>query len=102
MLGVMDIYALRRKVVVEGKSQRSVAREMGLARDTVRRNLETPTPERQERRRAEVYIPLVHRPGEEVQVDCFLVTVELNGERRRVWKFLVRLMHSDCVFGLAP
>ncbi len=52
MLGVMDIYALRRKVLVEGKSQRSVAREMGLARDTVRRYLETPTPERQERRRS--------------------------------------------------
>ncbi len=44
MLGVMDIYALRRKVLVEGQSQRSVAREMGLARDTVRRCLATPMP----------------------------------------------------------
>lgn len=52
MLRVMDIYALRRKVLVEDKSQRSVAREMGLARDTVRRYLETLMPERQERRRS--------------------------------------------------
>ena len=29
MLGVMDIYALRRKVLIEGQSQRRVAREMG-------------------------------------------------------------------------
>lgn len=34
------------------------------------------------RRRAEVYLPLVHHhPGEEGQVDFFEVTVELNGER---------------------
>ncbi|MDE2891485.1 MAG: IS21 family transposase [Chloroflexota bacterium] len=52
MLGVMDIYALRRKVLVEGQSQRRVAREMGVARDTVRRYLETPAPERQERQRS--------------------------------------------------
>ena len=45
MLGMEDVYALRRKVLVEGKSQRQVAREMGLARDTVRRYLATPVPE---------------------------------------------------------
>ena len=37
MLGVEDVYALRHKVFVEGKSQRQVAREMGLAREPVRR-----------------------------------------------------------------
>ncbi|MDE2747096.1 MAG: IS21 family transposase [Chloroflexota bacterium] len=58
MLGVMDIYALRRKVLVEGQSQRRVAREMGVARDTVRRYLETPAPERQERQR---YSPVLDR-----------------------------------------
>ena len=146
MLGVMDIYALRRKVLVEGKSQRSVAREMGLARDTVRRYLETPMPERPERRRsspvleqlleewsprttdkqritgrrlhrqlreegyevgltlvlaklrewrrAEAYVPLVHRPAESAQINFFAVTVEVNGERHRVWLLLFRLMHS--------
>ena len=46
------------------------------------------------RRRAEVYVPLVHRPGDEAQVDFFEVTVEVGGERRKAWKFLMRLMHS--------
>ena len=46
------------------------------------------------RQRAEVYVPLVHRPGESAPVDCFEVTVELSGERRRARLFLMRLMHS--------
>lgn len=46
------------------------------------------------RKQQEVYIPLVHRPGQEVQVDFFEVTVEVDGERRKVWKFLMRLMYS--------
>ena len=52
MPGVKEIYALRRKVLVEGRSQRSVAREMALARDTVRRYLATPVLERQQRQRS--------------------------------------------------
>ena len=39
-------------------------------------------------------MPLVHRPGDEAQVDFFEVTVELRGERRKAWKFLMRLMYS--------
>lgn len=46
------------------------------------------------RQRAEVYIPLVHRPGEEAQVDFFEVTVDLLGFRRTGWKFLMRLPYS--------
>lgn len=46
------------------------------------------------RRAAEVYIPLVHRPGDEAQVDFFEVTVDEGGVRRKAWKFLMRLMHS--------
>lgn len=46
------------------------------------------------RREKEVFIPLVYRPGEMAEVDFFDVTVEVGGERRRVWKFLVRLMYS--------
>ena len=49
-----------------------------------------------ERRRqgAEVYIPLVHRPGDEAQADFFEVAVDEAGERRAAWKFLLRLMYS--------
>lgn len=46
------------------------------------------------RRGAEVYVPLVHRPGDNAQVDFFEVTVEEDGVMRKAWKLLVRLMHS--------
>lgn len=46
------------------------------------------------RRGAEVFIPLVHRPGEEAQVDFFEVTVEEDGGQRKAWKFLLRVMYS--------
>lgn len=45
------------------------------------------------RRTAEVFVPLVHRPCEG-QVDFFEVTVDVGGERRKVWKFVLRLMYS--------
>ncbi|MYA01800.1 MAG: IS21 family transposase [Chloroflexi bacterium] len=155
MLVVMDVFALRRKVLVEVQSQRRVAREIRLARDTVRRYLATPVPERHERQhsspvldrvrprleqlleewshrttakqritgrrlhrqlreescevgltlvlaelrewrrqRAEVYVPLVHRPAESAQVDFFEVWVDLPGERCLVWLLVFSLMHS--------
>jgi hypothetical protein len=43
---------------------------------------------------AEVYVPLVHRPGDEAQVDFFEVLVDEGGRRRKAWKFLLRLMYS--------
>jgi transposase len=46
------------------------------------------------RRQAEVYVPLVHRPGDEAQVDFFEVTAEVGGERRKAWQFVMRLMYS--------
>jgi len=46
------------------------------------------------RQRKEVYVPLVHRSGDEAQVDFFEVTVEINGERYKRWMFLMRLMYS--------
>jgi transposase len=46
------------------------------------------------RQKAEVFVPLVHWPGDEAQVDFFEVTVELGGQRRKAWKFLMRLMYS--------
>jgi transposase len=46
------------------------------------------------RKAAEVYIPLVHRPGDEAQVDFFEVLIDEGGRRRKAWKFLMRLMYS--------
>lgn len=50
------------------------------------------------RRRAEVYVPVIHRVGDEAQVDFFEVTVELGGEWVKAWKFLLRLMYSGREF----
>ena len=155
MLRMDQVHVIRHKVVVEGQSVRSVARQMEVSRNTVRKYLRVsasvrlerqararPVLERarsriealleqwgprttakqrltgsrlhrqlveegfqvgvttvraylRERRRraAEVFVPLVHRPGE-AQVDFFEVTVDVGGERRKVWKFLLRLMYS--------
>jgi transposase len=50
------------------------------------------------RQRQEVYIPLIHRPGEEAQVDFFEVVVEVDGQWLKVWEFLLRLMYSGREF----
>lgn len=150
------IHVIRHKHLVEGKSLRKIAREMGIHRNTVKEYLAKSEPVRAEtneraqpvmsvvgpeidrlleewsgrttgkhritsprlhrqlreggfevgertvrtylaekrRQSAEVYIPLIHRPGDEAQVDFFEVTVDEAGQRRTVWKFLMRLMYS--------
>jgi len=45
------------------------------------------------RRREEVFVPLVYKPGDLGEVDFFEVLVDVAGERRKAWMFLVRLMH---------
>ena len=50
------------------------------------------------RQRQEVYIPLIHRPGEEAQVDFFEVVVEVGGQWLKAWEFLLRLMYSGREF----
>jgi transposase len=50
------------------------------------------------RQAAEVFIPLVYRPGEVAQVDFFEVTVEEDGCMKKVWKFLMHLMYSGFDF----
>ena len=156
MLRMDQVHVIRHKVLVEGRSRRSVAREMGVSRNTVRKYLHLSEPRRIEkgprarpvleqvaprleelmvawlprttrkqrltgtrlhrqlveegytvgltsvrgwlrewrRQRAETYIPLVHRAGEEAQVDFFEVTVDILGLRRTAWKFLLRLPYS--------
>jgi transposase len=50
------------------------------------------------RQKAEVFIPLLYRPGEVAQVDFFEVTVEEAGVVRKVWKFLMHMMSSGFDF----
>lgn len=156
MLRMDQVHVIRHKVLIEGRSQRSVAREMGVSRNTVRKYLRVAEPRRVERerrarpvleevaprleelmtawlprstrkqritgsrlhrqlreegfrvgvttvrswlrewrrQRAEVYVPLIHRAGEESQVDFFEVTVEERGCLRTAWKFVMRLPFS--------
>jgi transposase len=46
------------------------------------------------RRRAEVFVPLVYRPGDLGEVDFFEVLVDLAGKRIKAWMFLLRFMAS--------
>lgn len=155
-----SVTVIRHKVQNEGKSIRSVAKEFGVSRNTVRKYLKVSEPVRKEshprarpvldqvaprieelleewksrstpkqritgtrifeqlreegyqvgvttvrnylaeikRQKQEVFIPLIHRAGEEVQVDFFEATVEVKGVQRKVWKFVMRLMYSGWDF----
>lgn len=46
------------------------------------------------RRRAEVFVPLTYKPGDLGEVDFFEVIVDVAGERRKAWMFLLRAMSS--------
>jgi transposase len=48
----------------------------------------------EKRKQREVFVPLQHYAGQEAQVDFFEVTVDIAGERRKAWMFVMRLMHS--------
>ncbi|MBT9161079.1 MAG: hypothetical protein DDT26_02378 [Dehalococcoidia bacterium] len=150
------VHVIRHKVLVEGQSIRSVARQLGVSRNTVDKYIKVSEPIRmagqpkprpvmgkvapqidelleqwegrltakqrltgsrvhrqlveenhqvgittvreylreKRRQKAEVYVPLVHRPGEEGQVDFFEVTVEESGELRKAWKLVFHLPYS--------
>jgi transposase len=156
MLKVDQVHVLRHKVLVEGRSQRQVAKELGISRLTVRKYLAQAAPTRREakprtrpvwdtvggrvetllresvqwtggkqqltatrlhellvaeghrvgvtvvkeavaewrRQRREVFVPLTYRPGDLAEVDFFEVLVDVAGERRKAWLFLLRLMYS--------
>lgn len=67
-----------------------------LARDGVRASQSTVQRVLRERRRRdkEVFVPLPHPPGEEALVDFFEVVVDVGGQRRKVFMFLMRLPYS--------
>lgn len=150
------VYVVRHKVLIEGMSERRVARELGIDRRTVKRYVggaepgvrqpvarASPVKERVwprleqlltespkwtsgkqrltaarlfrmlvdeghavservvremvaewKRRRLEVFVPLVYKPGDLAEVDFFEVLVDLDGTRRKAWMFVMRLMHS--------
>ena len=46
------------------------------------------------RQRAEVFVPLVYKPGDLGEVDFFEVLVDIGGTRRKAHMFVMRLMHS--------
>lgn len=46
------------------------------------------------RSRAEVFVPLVYRPGDLGEVDFFQVLVDVAGQRVKAWMFLLRCMAS--------
>jgi transposase len=156
MVRVDQVHVIRHKVLVEGRTQRAVARELGISRVTVRKYLDQAAPARQEtqprgrpvwdavgarvealldesrhwtggkqrltatrlhqllqaeghqvgvtlvrdavaewkRQRREVFVPLTYRPGDLAEVDFFEVLVDVAGERRKAWLFLLRLMYS--------
>src|SRR5262249_43357702 len=48
MLRVDQVHVIRHKVLVEGRSQRQVAKEFGISRVTVRKYVEEPVPVRKE------------------------------------------------------
>ena len=50
------------------------------------------------RQEAEVFVPLIYRPGEVAQVDFFEVTVDIEGRRIKAWMFLIYLMYSGRTF----
>jgi transposase len=156
MLTMETVHVIRHLYYTEKKSQRAIARQLGIHRDTVHKYLTVAAPvriERLPRRRpvlekagprleallaewagrtggkhrltaqrlhrqlreegytislrtvcvylaekrrqvAEVFVPLVHRAGDEAQVDFFEMLVDVSGVRRKAHLFLLRLMHS--------
>jgi len=52
------------------------------------------------RQRAEAFVPLVHRAGDDALVDFFEVVAEIAGTFLKGWMFLMRLMYSGRDFAV--
>lgn len=81
----------------QGKQQLTASRLWQMLRDeghVVGRTLVKEHVAEWKRQRREVFVPLVYRPGELAEVDFFEVWVDLDGQRRRAWMFVMRLMYS--------
>jgi predicted transcriptional regulator len=81
MLRVDQVHVVRHKVLVEGRSQRHVAKELGIARETVRKYLTESIPirkERQPRRR-----PVWARVRERVET-LLAESVQWTGGKQRL------------------
>jgi len=81
----------------EGKQRLTAARlhrELRTEGFAVGRTLVQEVLRERRRQAAEVYVPLVHRAGDEAQVDFFDVRVDVGTERRRAWLFVLRCMYS--------
>lgn len=151
-----QIHVVKHKVMVEKHSQRAVALELGISRNTVRRYLAGAEPGKRKptqrgrpvygavkarldalledsakwtakkqrltarrlqvllvgeghvigytlvkdhvaewrRKRQEVFVPLVYRAGDLFEVDFFEVLVDVAGERKKGFMFLMRMMNS--------
>ena len=75
---------IRRRVLVEKESQRSILREYGMHYQPLQKILTHSE-------------PLAHRPGE-AQVDFGFAKIDWNGERQKVALFVMSLPYSDAFF----
>ena len=81
MLRVDHVHVVRHKVLVEGRSQRQVARELGIARETVRKYLTESIPVRKETQpRARPVWDTVRRRVEQV----LTVSAQWTGGKQRL------------------
>jgi hypothetical protein len=115
MLRMGQVHVMKHKHFVEGIPIRQIALEMRVSQNTTEKQKITGSRVHQQLvedgftvgittareylaerrlREEEVYLPLEWWRGGCAQVDFFEVTVDVEGVRRKAWKFFMRLMYS--------